>query len=178
MKKIFAAMLAIITLFTVNVSCAAKKNVEKFPALAEIDAYNFFRNMGYEVDCSYFETTRDGRQFYEAILPEAPLIFTKEFSNVEVFADKKKGHIVELRLYMKIKSDPSELTAMVAKAIKSLDADAFTANQAEIEKNIFQLMSTPQLPDDITVTINADRKYALHKEELRGRVLAVYIRFA
>lgn len=169
MKKIFATMLALAMLLTVNISHAAK-----VPVLADIDAENFFRNMGYEVDCSYWER-KNGKIFFEATLPEDPFVIAKDFGNVEVFAEKKGGRIVELRLYMRKLNDTAALTAAVAKVIKALDAEAFTANQAAIEQGIMQFMNSPQLPDDSTVTITAERKFSLHKEEMRGRILAVHI---
>lgn len=170
MKKFFAALTVIVLLLIVNVSYAA----EKLPALTDIDAENFYRNLGYEVDCSYWDRTRDGRLLFEAMIPEDPLVIAKDFGNIEVYTDKK-WRIVELRLYMRKVKDNAALTATVAKAIKALDAETFNANQAAIEQGILQFISTPQLPDDGILTVTADKKFALHKEEMRGRILAVHI---
>ena len=169
MKKIFATLLAVVVLLIGNVSHAA----DKLPALTDIDAENFYRNMGYEVDCSHWERTRDGRLLFEAMLPEDPLVIAKDFGNVDVYTDKK-WRIVEVRLYMRKIRDVNALTAIVAKTFKALDAETFTANQTAIEQGILQFMNSPQLPDDSTLDI-ADKKFALHKEEMRGRILVVHI---
>ena len=169
MKKFFGALLAVVVLLTANISHAAK-----IQPLAEIDAYNFFRNMGYEVDCSHFEYVR-GRQFYYATIPEDPLIFSKDFANVEVYAEQKKGYIVEVALYLQEDADVSAMVAIIAKTLKSLDAAAFQTNQAAIEQNVTDWLNTLTL-DDLTVAIDANRQLVFSREEQHGRILMISVK--
>lgn len=171
MKNFFGALTVLVVLVLSNVTFAAK-----IQPLAEIDAQNFFLNMGYDVDCSHWER-RNGKQFYFATLPEDPLVFSKDYDNVELYADMRTGRIVEINLYLQSDADAKILTTCVAKIISALDADAFKKNQAAIEQNIAEFIAVPA-PAERTVAIDADRQFAFGKEELRGKVLMIHIQRA
>lgn len=156
MKKFFGLLTLLVVLCAANISYAAK-----IQTLADIDAYNFFLNIGYEVDCSYWERTRDGKQLFAAIIPEEPLIISKESPNVEVYAEPRKGHVVEVVLYLRA-VEADALTAAVAKAVNALDAETFQANQSAVEQTISELLTSPQMTE--TILAFGTNRYALTKE--------------
>lgn len=163
MKKIFGALLVAIVLLTANITHAAK-----IQPLAEIDAYNFFLNMGYEVDCSHWERY-EGKNLFAAMIPEEPLIISKEFANIEVCSEVRKGYIVDITLFFRAGSDGDEMTFIAAKVFNALNPDAFQTNQAAIEKSLAEFLSAPQVTETI---LNFDKtNCALAKEIQRDTVI-------
>lgn len=171
MKKIFALLLLSVVIFSANVTHAAKEK-----PFAEITAEEFFSNMGYEVDCSHWEYTRNRRRLFAAMLPEEPLVVAKDLANVEVIAEPTKGFILEVSLFLQA-GDEDATASMVARVINALDAELFGANQAAIEQKISDLMNSLNSPDEVLVTVNApDRNFILSKEAQRGKILLVQIK--
>ena len=108
MKKLFGTLLAALVLLTATVTHAAKVQ-----PLAEIDAYNFFLNMGYEVDCSHWERY-EGKQLYAVMIPEDPLIISKDFANIELCAEmRKEGRVADVTLFFKAGSSGDEMSVIV-----------------------------------------------------------------
>ena len=171
MKKFFALLAALgVIIFSANISHAAKQPEPVL--LADITAEEFFTHMGYEVDCSYWEKASGGRQLFFAMIPEEPLIISKDLANVEVYAEKRKGKIVEVVLYFKAAGDKSATASILARAVKSLDENIFTENRAAIEKRISDFLDAPQTTAEIFTV--ADH-YVLQKEEEGRAMLAIHI---
>lgn len=169
MKKFFFALIVGALIFAANSADAAK-----FHVLAEIDAYDFYQNLGYEVDCSHFDRA-DGKIIFRTILPEEPLSLSQDDPNVLIYAEPtKKSRIVEIDIYLQSDADKNLLTAFVTKVINALDPDAFQKNQAAIENNIARLINS-NAPADVDIVLDAERKLNLYKEQLRGKVLAIFI---
>lgn len=171
MKKFFATLILSVVVLTAGVVHAARPQ-----PLAEIDTYNFYQNMGYEVDCSHFERV-DGKQLFSTILIEEPLAVSKDLPNMLVYADQRKGFILEIDMYLRGDGDKNEMAAFVAKVINALDPAAFQANQTAIEQSIAQLMNSPS-PREVRLAVSANRHYTLYKEEDQGNALGVYIEAA
>ena len=166
MKKFFMTLPVIVAIiFFANVTHAAK-----FQTLANITADEFFSNMGYEVDCTHWQRARDGRRVFATMIPEEPLIISKDYANVEVLAEKKNSMVTEVVLYFQTKSDTNSVAAIVAKALKSLDAEFFQANQPALEQSIGELLSTPN--PKVTVAVD----YLLSKEEADKKTFIVRIK--
>lgn len=163
MKKIFVTLTLLLVFVAANVTHAAK-----IQTLADIDTYNFFQNMGYEVDCSHWERLK-GKKLFAAMIPEDPLIISKEFANIEVCAEQKKDFVLEVTLFFKAGSLGDEMSVIVNKVVKALNPEAFEANQAQIEQKIFELMSLPKMTD--TIITAADNRYALEKEIQSDKVV-------
>lgn len=72
MKKVFSAVLLVLTVFILpNISFATTPT---YP-LANITAYKFFKNMGYESDLRRpAAITPDGCPIYGTDIPESPLV--------------------------------------------------------------------------------------------------------
>ena len=170
MRKFFCMLIVGVVMLAANGVFAAKPNV-----LAEIDAYNFYQNMGYEVDCSHFERV-DGKIVFRTILPESPLSLSKDLPNVLVYVETRNNYVVEVDLYLDAGADKNSQVAFVAKVIEALDADVFQKNQAAIEKNIAQVMNAPD-NQEMLVPISTDRRYKICTDSEQN-VLAVYIEAA
>ena len=169
MKKFFATLIVGLMMFTANSVDAAK-----FHTLTEIDAYNFYQNLGYEVDCSHFDRA-DGKIIFRTILPEEPLALKEEAPNVLVYAEpKNNGRVVEVDLYLNSDADKNLLATFVAKVIRSLDEDAFQKNQPAIQTQIASLINLPK-DGYVSLTIDAERKFSLYKQAQRAKVLAIFI---
>ncbi|MBE8954713.1 MAG: hypothetical protein SR2Q5_03455 [Quinella sp. 2Q5] len=170
MRKIFAALMMCSVLWLTATAQAAK-----LTPLAEIDAYGFYQNMGYEVDCSHFERI-DRKMVFRTILPEEPLALSKELPNVVVHVDPRSNHVVEVDLYLDADAEKNSQATFVAKVIAALDEAAFQKNQPAIERGIGQFVDAPTYKD-IVVTIDETRRYKLYKE-IEAKVLAIYIEAA
>lgn len=168
MKKFFCALIVGVVILAANAADAAK-----YYPLAEIDAYGFYQNMGYEVDCSHFERVR-GKMVFRTILIEDPLSIVKDTPNVLVYGEPRKGNLVEVDMYLVSTADKNLQAAFVAKVINALDAAAFQANKTSIEQSIAQLLNEKS-PAEVNINIDEKRHYNLYKEEQRGNVLAIFI---
>lgn len=172
MKKIFALLAALsVLIFSANISHAAKQPEPVL--LADITAEEFFKNMGYEVDCSYWEKASDGRQLFFAMIPEEPLIISKDLANVDVYAEKRNGKIVEVVLYFKAAGDKGATASILSRAVKSLDENFFLENQATIEKRISDFLDATQTTDEI---FTVAERYVLQREDQSRAMLAIHIK--
>lgn len=164
MKKFFGTLLAALVLLTATATHAAKVQ-----PLAEIDAYNFFLNMGYEVDCSHWERY-EGKQLYAVMIPEEPLIISKDFANIELCAEMRKdGRVVDVTLFFNAGSSGDEMSVIATKVFRALDEAAFDENQAAIEQSLYEFLSTPKISD---ATLNfGTKQIALAKEISRDAII-------
>ena len=164
MKKFFGTMLAAIVILSATVTHAAK-----FQPLAEVDAYDFFLNMGYEVDCSHWERY-EGKQLYAAMIPEEPLIISKDFANIEVCCEMRKaGRVVDVTLFFAAGSGGDEMTVIAAKILRALDETAFDANSTALEQSLTEFLSAPKISD--TTLDFGTRRIALNKVIQRDAVI-------
>ena len=143
-------------IFAANVSHAAKPVI-----LADITAEELFANIGYEVDCSYWERTRDGKQLFAAQLPEEALITPKDDANIEVYAEPRQSKILEVVLYVQSAADTDAQLAIIARVVKALDENI----SADVEQSVRELLNA-----DTQETII--KNCALTKE-LSGKTLIV-----
>ena len=164
MKKFFGTFIAALILMTATVTHAAKVQ-----PLAEIDTYNFFLNMGYEVDCSHWERY-EGKQLYAVMIPEEPLIISKDFANIELCAEMRKdGRVVDVTLFFNAGSSGDEMSVIATKVFRALDEAAFDENQAAIEQSLYEFLSTPKISD---ATLNfGTKQIALAKEISRDAII-------
>ena len=165
MKKFLGALFVLLMIFSTNVHAA------KSPAvmLADLDAKTFFDNLGYEVDCSYWEITRDKKQLFSVILLEEPLALVKEEPNIEVYADMKTGKVVEVVIYLKTYVEKKSSAEMVAKVLNALDEEFFSANRDAINQSLDEFINVQ------TEKIIAD-KYVLSYEKLDEQIFIVYVK--
>ena len=169
MKKFFSALIV-----GAMMLAAVSADAAKFHTLAEITAYDFYQNLGYEVDCSHFDRA-DGKIIFRTILPEEPLALKEEAPNVLIYAEPtNNGRVVEIDIYMQSDADKNLLAAFVGKVINALDPDAFQKNQSAIEKNIDRLINLPK-DGYVDIVLDAERKLSLYKQAQRGKVLAIFI---
>lgn len=163
MKKFFGALLVTLIIFSANVHAAKQTAL-----LADLDAETFFANLGYEVDCSYWENTRDNRQLFSVILIEDPLAMTKDEPNMEVYSEARKGKVVEVVIYLKAAADKNSSVELLAKVLNALDENFFRANRDAINQSLEEFADTQ--PKKII----ADR-YALTRELSDDKNLVVHV---
>lgn len=166
MKKFLGALFVLLMIFSTNAHAAK-------PAppviLADLNAKTFFANLGYDVDCSYWENTRDGKQLFIVLLLEEPLVIIKDEPNIEVYSEMNTEKIVEVVLYLKNYAEKKSAAAMVAKVLNALDEEFFKANGDAINQGLEEFIDT-----QAEKTI-AD-KYTLSAEKLDEQIFTVHIK--
>lgn len=162
MKKFFGALFVALIIFSANVHAA------KPALLADLNAETFFANLGYEVDCSYWERMRDGRQQFNVILPETPLAMIKDEPNMEVYSEGRKGKVVEVVIYFKTTADKNSVDEFLAKVLNALDENFFQANSDAIKQSLEEFTSTQE------EKIIAD-KYVMSRETSDEKIFIVHV---
>ena len=162
MKKFLGALFVLLMIFSTNANAA------KPVILADLDAETFFANLGYEVDCSYWERTRDNKQLFSVLLLEEPLSIMKDEPNVEVYAEMKTGKVVEVAIYLKSHADKKSAAAMIARILNALDEEFFQTNNDAINRSLDDLISTR------TEKTIAD-KYVLSAAKLDEQIFTIHV---
>ena len=104
------------------------------------------------------------------MIPEDPLIISKDFANIELCAEMRKdGRVVDITLFFKAGSSGDEMSVIATKVFRSLDEAAFDANQAAIEQSLYEFLSTPKI-SDATLNFGA-KQIALAKEISRDAII-------
>ena len=123
MKKFLSISLFFVMIFIfTNISSAANPT---YP-LANITAYKFFKNMGYELDLRKpAAITPDGCPTYGTGLPESSLMQSSQYANTLLLTNKNGDKILGIKLFFRSNANRADVVAVLSKVTKALDENIF-----------------------------------------------------
>lgn len=197
-RKFFAALVAALSVVIFSAAQVSAK-----APLADIGIYKFFLNLGYKIDeNALLFDPRTNQILFAVDLNEevtVPFEFMQPYlppdfpiiRNTMVYADKQSGKITELYFVFHTNKGKGKIAKFLSKVFNALDGDTFSANKAQIERNIDEVLKgygnvglgdlSTALGDADTKSFfleSANRGYTLSKQYTSEKILTVHVQSA